>query len=164
MTSRNGTVGEGAITKDCALTMKLRSDDVRSFAVVSVYYSGFVILEPGVSGRQTVRYGFHGSSADAGNSRKELAGPLDEDFVIRDDVGVDRQRWSPCGVDHVLTASTELRLRNGTPRASGYLNLAATDGSIRLDLKIATRSCAKPAGASDAGSAVRPTSLPRRDV
>ena len=141
------------ITKDCTLTMKLHSDAERSFAVISVFYNGYMYLEKGVSGRQTVRYGFHGSSADAGNSRTDFAGPTDKDFLITDDVGVDKQKWSPCGTDHTLTATTELRLQNGTPRASGYVNMAAADGSIRLDLKLGVRTCAKqPPGKADAGA------------
>lgn len=140
------------VTKDCTLTMKLHSETERSFAVVSVYYNGHMWLEPGVSGRQTVRYGFHGSSADAGNSKKDFVGPIDEFFAYADDVGADKQKWSPCGTDHTLTASTEIRLQNGNPRANAQINLAAADGSIRLDLKLATRTCAKqPPGKSDAG-------------
>ena len=137
-------------TRDCALTMKLRSDAERSFAVLSVFYSGYAFLEPGITARQTVRYGFHGASADAGNSRTEFAGPEDRDFVIRDDVGVDKQKWSPCGIDHTLTASTEVRMQRGGATGSGYLNLSSADGSLKLELRLGFRDCAK--GAANGGT------------
>ena len=140
-------------TKDCALTMNIHSASEMSFAVLAVYYSGYALLDKGVDVRQTVRYGFHGSSADAGNSRKEFVGPYDADFVIQDDVGADKQKWSPCGAEHTLTASTQLTMKNGSPRASGYANMAAVDGSLRLELRLGWKGCGggnKPAG--DAGT------------
>jgi uncharacterized protein DUF4360 len=140
-------------TKDCALTMKIHGSSEMSFAVLAVYYSGFALLDKGVDVRQTVRYGFHGSSADAGNSRKEFVGPYDADFVIEDAVGVDKQKWSPCGTEHTLTASTQLTMKNGTPRASGYVNMSAVDGSLKLELRLGWKGCGggnKPA--ADAGT------------
>ncbi len=141
-------------TRDCAIVMKLHSDQPREFAVVSVFYSGYAFLEDGVAGRQTVRYGFQGQSADAGNSRTEFTGPQDRDFVIRDDVGADKQKWSACGAEHELTASTELRLQGKGTQASGYINTLAVDGSAtKLELKLGWRTCAaKPGNGNTTGN------------
>ncbi|MET0340184.1 MAG: DUF4360 domain-containing protein [Polyangiales bacterium] len=145
-------------TRDCGIVMKLKSDQPREFAVLSVSYSGYAFLEEGITGRQTVRYGFQGASADAGNSRTEFAGPEDRDFVITDNVGADKQKWSACGPDHELTASTELRLQGKGTNASGYINVFAADGQVptaaetpKLQLKLGWRTCVQKGGGNNGG-------------
>lgn len=127
--------------KECVLAMTLRSGEPTEFAVTSIFYSGYAFLEAGVRAQHTVRYGFHGSSADAGRSRSELTGPYDDVFLLQDELGRDRQNWSSCALEHVLNASTQLRVQNGTPRASGYANMSATDGSLKLVVRVQSRAC-----------------------
>jgi hypothetical protein len=129
-------------TKDCSLGITLRSAQPTSYAVTSIYYGGYAFLEEGVTARHTVRYGFRGTtSANAGRDKNELVGPYDSDFVLEDEIGATKRKWSPCATEHQLNASTELRLQSARPEAAGYANLSATDGSLKLVVKVASRRC-----------------------
>lgn len=127
--------------KDCALTLRLTSTTPVSFAVAAVYYSGYAYLEEGVVGVHRVRYDLNGNGAEAGKSKNELTGPYDDAFTLVDEITEGKRKWSPCSLSHTLVASTELRLKNGSPKRTGYLNLAAVDGSLELVLSLRSRAC-----------------------
>lgn len=132
---------------DCQLAIKLHSPQGMSYSVQSFYYSGYSFLEEGVSGKQTARYYFQGNPVDSGNAHTDLVGPYDDGYLFQDDVEIaDTVVWSPCGTQRDLNILTRLRLTNSRPRRSGYMNLSAVDGSAKLVLKLAWKSCPLPDG------------------
>lgn len=138
----NNTVPDLTITKNCTLNIKLHSPNGLSYAVTSFYYSGYSFLEQGVTASQWARYYFQGNPVPPSTSnRVNLVGPHDADFVFKDDVKTADAVWSPCGVDRELIVNTTLQLRNSSPKRSGYANLAALDGSTKLELRLSWRGC-----------------------
>jgi hypothetical protein len=138
--------------KDCMLSIKLHSPQGLSYSVSSFYYSGYAYLERGVSGRQFASYYFQGNPAESAQLRTDLVGPYDDTFLFSDEVQIVDMVWSPCGLVRDLNVMTRLRVRNGSPRASGYMNVAAVDASIKLVFKLAWRTCDADAGRPDAGA------------
>lgn len=138
--------------KDCMLAVKLHSPQGLSYSISSFYYSGYAFLEKGVSGRQFASYYFQGNPAQTAQLRTDLVGPYDDTFLFADEVGLTDLVWSPCGTTRDLNVTTRLRLRNGNPRASGYMNIAAVDASIKLVFKLSWRTCEADAGRPDAGT------------
>lgn len=130
-----------AAVQNCQLAIGLHTPAGRSFSVASMYFSGFALLEPGVVGRQTASYYFQGRPVETKAGRNDVTGPYDADFVFRDDVEIEDAVWSPCGLERDLTVNTRIVLQNPTiPGGSGYMNVAAADGSA-LIVKFAARSC-----------------------
>lgn len=132
--------------KDCQLTIGLHTPAGKSFSVASMSFHGYALLEPGVVGRQAASYYFQGKPVGVKAERTDTVGPYDDPFVFTDEVEVEDAVWSPCGAERDLAVATRIVLQNPkTPGGSGYMNIAATDGSA-LVIKFAARSC------SDAGS------------
>ena len=145
--------------KDCQLSIKLHSPQGLSFAVNDFYYSGYVLLEKGVNARQIATYYFQGDAATQSEARTELVGPNDDTFTFADSIPTRDLVWSECGVERNLNVRTTLRLQNATPKANGYLNLAAVDGSTKLAFKLAWKTC-KPAGTKATSDKPAATSKP----
>jgi hypothetical protein len=127
--------------RDCQLAIKLHTPNGRSFSVQSFYYSGYALLQPGVTGRQMASYYFQGQSVPpAESNRTDLNGPYDNSYLFRDDIPISGRAWSPCGVERDLIIQTRVQLNNGE-RRSGYMNLSAADGSGKLVVSLQSRQC-----------------------
>ena len=147
--------------KDCNVSIKLHSPQGLSYSVTNFYYQGYAFLEQGVSGRQLASYYFQGNPVKQAQVRTELRGPMDDTYLFTDEVPITDTVWSPCGADRDLNIVTRLRLQNSSPRRNGYMNLSSIDGSAKLVVKLAWRTCTPgstggsapaDAGAADAGA------------
>ena len=142
--------------KDCNVSIKLHSPQGLSYSVTNFYYQGYAFLEQGVSGRQLASYYFQGNPVKSAQVRTELVGPKDDTYLFTDEVPITDTVWSPCGADRDLNIVTRVRLQNSTPRRNGYMNLSSIDGSAKLVVKLAWRTCnasnTADAGAADAGA------------
>lgn len=144
--------------KDCQLAIKLHSPQGLSYSVESFYYSGYSYLEQGVTGRQIANYYFQGNPVNADEARTDLVGNYDDTYLFTDKVELADTVWSPCGLDRDLNITTRIRLQNSSPKRNGYMNLTAVDGSAKLELKLAWRTCnagtTTTTPTQDAGTAV----------
>lgn len=127
--------------RDCQLSIKLHTPNGRSFSVQTFSYSGYALLQPGVTGRQSASYYFQGQAVPpAESNRTDLLGPYDNRYLFRDDITVNAREWSPCGTERDLFIQTRVQLNNGE-RRSGYMNLSAADGSGKLVVALQSRNC-----------------------
>jgi hypothetical protein len=135
--------GAAIAVKDCQLAIKLHSPQGLSYSVSELFYSGYASLDSvGMSARQTARYYFQGDPLTNTNARTDLTGPIDDDFVYHDSVGVADLVWSACGAQRDLNVSTRMILNNNRRKTgSGYMNTSAVDGSISLQFRLSWRTC-----------------------
>lgn len=127
--------------RDCQIAIKLHTPNGRSFSVQEFSYSGYALLQPGVTGRQSASYYFEGDPVPPMESnRKDLIGPYDNAYVFSDAIPVRARTWSKCGTQRDLKVTTRVQLNNGERRA-GYMNLSAVDGSGKLVVKLDSTSC-----------------------
>jgi hypothetical protein len=136
--------------KDCNVSIKLHSPQGLSYTVTNFYYQGYAFLEEGVRGSQLASYYFQGNPVQQAQQRTELVGPVDDTYLFSDEVPITDTVWSPCGADRDLNIVTRVRLQNSSPRRNGYMNLSSIDGSAKLVVKLAWRTCDQ--GAADAGA------------
>lgn len=128
--------------RDCHLNIRLHVPEGRSYAVQSLSYAGFALLQEGVIGRQTASYYFEGHPIPPVESnRTELTGPYDSAYLFTDEVAEEQRSWSPCGTERNLTVLTRVQLFNSNMRRAGYMNMSAVDGSSRMVLKLSARTC-----------------------
>ena len=138
--------------KDCAIDVALVGTSKLKFSIGSLYYQGYVLLEnPQMSALQTADYSFGPAGIVTGllgvgvplpgelHSQNAVNGPIDQSFVITDNVGV---RWSPCSQANNLHIRTQLRLQNdGAQSGSGYLNASTVDGTLSFAWKMNWERC-----------------------
>ncbi|MET0340231.1 MAG: DUF4360 domain-containing protein, partial [Polyangiales bacterium] len=127
--------------KDCQLGIKLQSPQQVSYSVQGFRFSGYSYLEQGVSASQSATFYVQGNPGNSIEARTDLEGPRNGPYSLSTDVELGKKLWSPCSAERTLNVQTRLRLRNGDPRRSGFLNLAAVNGSAKLVMRLSWRKC-----------------------
>src|SRR5262249_28584656 len=138
-----GTIdpGQAFATRDCMISLDVRTPAGVSFAVESVHEAGYLMLdEPGMTASHTAKYYFTGNPIPARELRSTMTGPYDNSFIFDDRIGVADLVWSPCSTRRRLNAQTRLLLQNNRGKTgSGYAAIGAARSDLRFD--IAWRQC-----------------------
>lgn len=127
--------------RNCQLNVDLDFPNGWSFTIFTVDYRGYISLERNVTGLQQSKYYFQGSAA-TGTLKSQFTGPRDQDYQIRDTLGVSAEIWSPCGARRSLNINTEVRLDNSrNTRGAGLMTLDSIDGQLKHVYGIKWRRC-----------------------
>lgn len=127
--------------KNCQLNIDFDFPPGWSYSLLTVDYRGYVSLDPRVTGLQQSSYYFQGQFATA-RLRTPIVGPIDEDYQIRDTLGMSALVWSPCGAMRSININSEIRLDNSRNRQGrGLMTTDSIDGSVRLIYGIQWRRC-----------------------
>ncbi len=118
--------------KNCQLNLDLDFPSGWSYSLFTVDYRGYVALERGVKATQSASYYFQGQGKTA-TLKTTMTGPIDENFSIRDTLGLEALVWSPCGAQRALNINSQVQADNS--RASSKHGLITTD-SIDGQLKL----------------------------
>jgi hypothetical protein len=71
-----------------------------------------------------------------------MRGPLDQNYQIRDTLGLTALVWSPCGAQRALNINTEIRTENtANPSGHGLMTTDSIDGEVKLIYGIQWRRC-----------------------
>jgi hypothetical protein len=127
--------------KNCQLNIDLDFPSGWSYTIFSVDYRGYVALERNVKGTQQSSYYFQGQGRTA-TLKTVMNGPIDQNYQIRDTLGLTATVWSPCGAQRALNINSQLILDNArAPRASGLLTTDSIDGELKLVYGIQWQRC-----------------------
>jgi hypothetical protein len=111
-------------TASCRLAIVVSVPAGLSYQIQRIGYRGYAYLEQGVSAEMSTSYYFQNDRSRGEQYRTPLKGPLDDTYSI-DDQPLDGGLWSPCGRSETQTLNVQLdvKLRNGSPRRDGTLEL-----------------------------------------
>jgi hypothetical protein len=128
--------------KNCQLNIGLHVPQGWSYAPSNVDFRGYAQLDRRVEGTVKAVYYFGGSTRQA-TAQSVFRGPMDDDFVIRDTLGLESLVWSPCGVERNLNINTQVRVNNSRNRAgSGMVMLGDfIDWGQTLTVNLTWRRC-----------------------
>jgi hypothetical protein len=127
--------------KNCQINVDLEFPQGWSFTLVDVDYRGYVSLERRVQATQKSTYYFQGDRKSA-SLQSNFNGPKDQDYHIRDTLGLDAVVWSPCGASRSLNINTQVRVNNTRNRqGSGIITLDSIDGQLTHIYGIKWRRC-----------------------
>jgi hypothetical protein len=127
--------------KNCNLILRLSFPQGWSFTIFNVDYRGYALLDPRVSATQRSAYFFEGEFPSTA-LRTTLRGPFDDNYEIRDTLGLDAVVWSPCGEDRALNVNTEVRVNNRSNRqGSGLITNDTITGELEHTYGIRWRRC-----------------------
>jgi hypothetical protein len=139
-------VGPGIPTtegrKNCQLNVLVHVPQGFTYAIAKVDYRGYGLLSRGATASQRANYYFQGMSQSTFTNHP-LAAPLDDNWMVSDEVPVAAMVWHPCGEMRNLNINTELRVARGTSPAAdtSFVTMDSTDGSIETTYHFAWRTC-----------------------
>lgn len=125
-----------AFRRNCQFAIQVTRPAGMTYAVAQAEYSGFALLNDGVTGVQAAFYYFQGQSGTT-VGRHQFTGPLADTWETADVFAPDQLVFAPCLAERLLNVNTELRLT--TQPASADLNAMVLDPSITL--RLAWRAC-----------------------
>lgn len=127
--------------KNCQINLALEIPGGWSYTLFTVDTRGYVSLEPGVRALQQSLYYFQGQMR-SGRLQTVVYGPADRNYVARDQISMENQVWSPCGVSRSLNINTEVRVDNSAaPFAQGLITVDSIDGQFKQIYGLQWRRC-----------------------
>jgi hypothetical protein len=126
--------------RNCQLNVLVHAPAGHTFAVVKVDYRGYGLLGAGAIASHRANYYFQGM-AESTTSNFSFPTPLDDIWIISEEVPIASVVWHPCGEQRNLNINTELRLSQGTSTETSFLAMDSTDGSIETVYHLAWQPC-----------------------
>ncbi|MFY1649474.1 DUF4360 domain-containing protein [Solwaraspora sp. WMMB762] len=126
--------------RNCQLNVLVHAPAGYTFAIVKVDYRGYGLLSPGAIATQRANYYFQGMTQGTFSSHP-IPAPLDDNWMVSDEVPIASVVWHPCGEIRNLNINTELRLSKGSSTDVSFLTMDSTDGSIETMYHLAWQPC-----------------------
>jgi len=125
--------------KNCQINVDLRVPGGWSYSIIDVDYRGYANIERGGTGTQKTYYYFQGQATGPSLSTL-IQGPFDNDYQVRDSLGLAAMVWSPCGASRSLNLNTQVRVSAARGR-SAMMTLDSVDGQLTHIYRLAWRRC-----------------------
>lgn len=127
--------------KNCQITATLKVPQGWSFAIATVDFRGNVALTPGVSATQKATYYWQGNIHQA-TASTNFYGPRNEDYTLRDTIGLNSLVWSECNAQRALNINTQVSVQN-TTAVNGYGSMStdSIDGTVEQIYGLQWRRC-----------------------
>jgi hypothetical protein len=126
--------------RNCQLNVLVHAPAGYTFAIVKVDYRGYGLLSRGAIASARANYYFQGMTQST-FSNHPIPAPLDDNWMVSDEVPIASLVWHPCGEHRNLNINTELRLSKGTSTEASFLTMDSTDGSIETMYHLAWQPC-----------------------
>lgn len=126
--------------KNCQLNVLVHVPQGFTYAIAKVDYRGYGLLHRGAVASQRANYYFQGMSQSTFTNHP-LPIPLDDNWMVSDEVPVAALVWHPCGELRNLNINTELRVAKGTSTDASFVTMDSIDGSITTTYHFAWRTC-----------------------
>jgi len=130
--SYEATIGDGAKfsdrVKNCNLNFGVNYPPGYQYTLYKNDYTGYALLEKGVTATQTSSYWFAGFVGDKPTFKSIWYGPYSDQYTFTDTLAT--TSYSPCGQSTTLNINTQLVLTSSNPKAQGLINTQTIDTKI----------------------------------
>jgi hypothetical protein len=103
-----GESGKSFDRKSCNIAIPVHVPQGLSVSILKIDFRGFNYLPRSASSQFNVEYFFAGTKGPS--FQKKFRGPLDEDYLINNEITAAAVVWSGCGADVNLRTNSSLRL------------------------------------------------------
>ncbi|MGE0615902.1 MAG: DUF4360 domain-containing protein [Bacteriovoracia bacterium] len=132
--------GRSSARKTCNIAIPVHVPQGLSVSLIGIDYRGFNVLPRGSSAQFDVDYFFAGSVGP--RDRRQFVGPVEDDYLITNNLAVGAIAWSPCGADVNLRINTGLLVRAaGTNGALASSSVDSADVQAGLIYHLQWRQC-----------------------
>jgi hypothetical protein len=104
-----GTVGKSFDRKSCNIAIPVHVPQGQSVSILKIDFRGFNHLPNAATSQFNVEYFFAGMRGPA--FQRRFSGPLNEDYLINNELTVQAIVWSGCGVDVNLRTNSSMRVQ-----------------------------------------------------
>lgn len=96
--------------KNCQVAIPIHVPQGYSFSIIDMDYRGFNSLPSGAISQLNLEYflAFPGAPVSGPKYSKRWVGPLNEDYLVQNALGLSAVVWSPCGGDLNLRTTTSM--------------------------------------------------------
>lgn len=106
--SVGGVTGKGFDRKSCNIAIPVHVPQGLSVSILKIDFRGFNHLPPSASSQFNVEYFFAGTRGPA--FQRRFRGPLNEDYLISNELTAQAMIWSGCGADVNLRTNSSMRV------------------------------------------------------
>ncbi len=103
-----GESGKSFDRKSCNIAIPVHVPQGLSVSILKIDFRGFNYLPRSASSQFNVEYFFAGSKGPT--FQRKFRGPLDEDYLINNEITAEAIVWSACGADVNLRTNSSMRL------------------------------------------------------
>lgn len=133
-----GETGKKFDRKSCNVAIPVHVPQGRSVAVLAIDYRGYNNVPAGASTDFNVEYFFAGARGPA--FKKTFKGPLDEDYLIQNQLTAQSIVWSACGADVNLRTNSSIRV-NTTKNKQALATVDSQDVSAAIVYLLQWKQC-----------------------
>ncbi|PUU74603.1 hypothetical protein B9Z19DRAFT_1068074 [Tuber borchii] len=120
----NPTIGPGSKisdqVKNCNLNFQANYPPGYQYAIYKTDYTGYALLDAGVTVKQTSSYWFAGFVSDRPTFQSTWYGPYNNQYHFTDTL--QSALYSPCGNSTSLNINTQIFMTSSNPKAHGSIN------------------------------------------
>ncbi len=133
------SVGKTLDRKSCNLAIPVHVPQGLSVSILAVDYRGFNSLPARAQSTFNVEYFFAGQRGPA--FQRTFMGPLESDYLIRNNLIATAQVWSACGQDVILRTNTSITARTNPSRQDTLATVDSQDVSAALIYSLQWKRC-----------------------
>jgi len=133
-----GTVGKSFDRKSCNIAIPVHVPQGKSVSILKIDFRGFNHLPNAATSQFNVEYFFAGMRGPA--FQRRFAGPLNEDYLINNELTVQAIVWSGCGVDVNLRTNSSMRVQT-TANKEALASIDSEDINAGIIYQLQWRDC-----------------------
>ncbi len=126
--------------KNCNIAIPIHVPQGYSYSIIGIDYRGFVGLPRNARATLNVNYFLAGGGRGV-NASKTFRGPVSEDYVKTDNLGLEAVVWTPCGGDTTLRANTTLLVNSNSFREQAMATVDSIDMQAGLIYHLQWKRC-----------------------
>ncbi|MHB1144604.1 MAG: DUF4360 domain-containing protein [Thiobacillus sp.] len=133
-----GDTGKSFDRKSCNIAIPVHVPQGMSVSVLKIDFRGFNYLPRSASSQFNVEYFFAGARGPA--FQRVFRGPLDEDYLINNNLTVQAVVWSGCGADVNLRTNSSMRVKTVSNREA-MASIDSEDVNAGIIYQLQWRQC-----------------------
>lgn len=139
MVEAGGTTRKRIARKNCNIAIPVHVPQGMSVSVIDVDYRGYNSLPRGAKSRFSVEYFFAGQRGP--KYVKDFRGPLDDEYILSNKLGVYANVWSKCGTDVNLRVNTSMLARTNRRKEEVLSTVDSADFSAGIVYHLKWKRC-----------------------
>jgi hypothetical protein len=133
------SVGKTIDRKNCSIAIPVHVPQGLSVSLIAVDYRGFNSLPRQASAQFSAEYFFAGQQGP--RFSRTFLGPIDDEYLINNNLGVQAVVWSACGADVNLRVNASMMLRTNSRREDALSTVDSADFSAGIIYQLQWKRC-----------------------